>query len=106
MKQKEILSYFDLESHPFDKEIKTDDLMKLSTIEKASQELDLLIDTKGIGILTGPSGCGKSSLIRKTASELNPGLYRSEEHTSELQSRGLISYAVFCLKKKKTKIKK
>src|SRR5216117_4579043 len=26
---------------------------------------------------------------------------RSEEHTSELQSRFLISYAVFCLKKKK-----
>ena len=26
---------------------------------------------------------------------------RSEEHTSELQSRGIISYAVFCLKKKK-----
>src|ERR1043165_3867805 len=25
---------------------------------------------------------------------------RSEEHTSELQSRGLISYAVFCLQKK------
>ena len=29
--------------------------------------------------------------------------FRSEEHTSELQSRGLISYAVFCLKKKKKK---
>src|SRR5213596_4415206 len=27
---------------------------------------------------------------------------RSEEHTSELQSHGLISYAVFCLKKKNT----
>ena len=26
---------------------------------------------------------------------------RSEEHTSELQSRHNISYAVFCLKKKK-----
>src|SRR5213594_140194 len=26
---------------------------------------------------------------------------KSEEHTSELQSRTLISYAVFCLKKKK-----
>src|ERR1043165_6320685 len=25
-------------------------------------------------------------------------MIRSEEHTSELQSRGLISYAVFCLK--------
>src|SRR5216110_3711408 len=29
---------------------------------------------------------------------------RSEEHTSEFQSRELISYAVFCLKKKKKKI--
>src|SRR5213075_695633 len=28
---------------------------------------------------------------------------RSEEHTSELQSRLVISYAVFCLKKKKSK---
>src|SRR3546814_10052065 len=32
--------------------------------------------------------------------------YRSEEHTSELQSLMRISYAVFCLKKKKTKKKK
>src|SRR3546814_4946240 len=29
--------------------------------------------------------------------------YRSEEHTSELQSLMRISYAVFCLKKKKQK---
>jgi len=28
---------------------------------------------------------------------------RSEEHTSELQSQTSISYAVFCLKKKKQK---
>src|SRR3546814_2363297 len=31
-----------------------------------------------------------------------PGYERSEEHTSELQSLMRISYAVFCLKKKKT----
>src|SRR3546814_7204608 len=31
-------------------------------------------------------------------------LLRSEEHTSELQSLMRISYAVFCLKKKKKKI--
>src|SRR5213596_3246504 len=34
---------------------------------------------------------------------ISPDVYtnlRSEEHTSELQSHGLISYAVFCLKKK------
>src|SRR3546814_3893684 len=35
--------------------------------------------------------------------ELGPG--RSEEHTSELQSLMRISYAVFCLKKKKIKKK-
>src|SRR3546814_19135560 len=33
-------------------------------------------------------------------------IMRSEEHTSELQSLMRISYAVFCLKKKKTKTKK
>src|SRR3546814_7883329 len=34
--------------------------------------------------------------------QLRRGIYRSEEHTSELQSLMRISYAVFCLKKKKT----
>ena len=39
--------------------------------------------------------------------ELLVNCNRSEEHTSELQSRETISYAVFCLKKKtKTKTKK
>src|SRR3546814_12491162 len=33
--------------------------------------------------------------------EAEVGLLRSEEHTSELQSLMRISYAVFCLKKKK-----
>src|SRR3546814_10746656 len=40
----------------------------------------------------------------------NPGIYiyleRSEEHTSELQSLMRISYAVFCLKKKKIQVEK
>src|SRR3546814_950303 len=32
--------------------------------------------------------------------DVNADVYRSEEHTSELQSLMRISYAVFCLKKK------
>ena len=32
--------------------------------------------------------------------ETDKAMMRSEEHTSELQSRETISYAVFCLKKK------
>src|SRR3546814_2615864 len=35
------------------------------------------------------------------AQDLAPAVARSEEHTSELQSLMRISYAVFCLKKKK-----
>src|SRR5213079_3771533 len=39
-----------------------------------------------------------------TAVPSAPAPTRSEEHTSELQSPVVISYAVFCLKKKKKKI--
>src|SRR3546814_4499383 len=35
-----------------------------------------------------------------TRTHRRPGQFRSEEHTSELQSLMRISYAVFCLKKK------
>src|SRR3546814_17947895 len=38
-----------------------------------------------------------------TECRLGQTMLRSEEHTSELQSLMRISYAVFCLKKKKTK---
>src|SRR3546814_8737175 len=63
------------------------------------------------------TGLGSAGLFRATQTELkdhwsqqleqlSPITYsplRSEEHTSELQSLMRISYAVFCLKKKKTK---
>src|SRR3546814_10216897 len=41
------------------------------------------------------------ALAEQISSEWMPGPERSEEHTSELQSLMRISYAVFCLKKKK-----
>src|SRR3546814_6273018 len=40
-------------------------------------------------------------MARKNFLPLADGRWRSEEHTSELQSLMRISYAVFCLKKKK-----
>src|SRR3546814_8773731 len=43
----------------------------------------------GAGVRAGSAGCWSC------------GRRRSEEHTSELQSLMRISYAVFCLKKKK-----
>src|SRR3546814_8941203 len=44
-------------------------------------------------------GAERTDMPRKS----NPVDDRSEEHTSELQSLMRISYAVFCLKKKKTR---
>src|SRR3546814_8685060 len=41
-------------------------------------------------------------ILRHAAAPLEWLDWRSEEHTSELQSLMRISYAVFCLKKKKT----
>src|SRR3546814_3693815 len=46
------------------------------------------------------TACAASSCGRERASS-DVGPNRSEEHTSELQSLMRISYAVFCLKKKK-----
>src|SRR3546814_1027650 len=43
----------------------------------------------------------REPLVIKNVPRLVPGWTRSEEHTSELQSLMRISYAVFCLKKKK-----
>src|SRR3546814_1352512 len=40
-------------------------------------------------------------LVYNASDSVPRGFYRSEEHTSELQSLMRISYAVFCLKKKK-----
>src|SRR3546814_2170976 len=77
----------------------------------------LLAVLKSQGVDTGgwviDNGAGLSRTGRLTAqglagmldaawrSPLMPEFIRSEEHTSELQSLMRISYAVFCLKKKK-----
>src|SRR3546814_4853966 len=45
---------------------------------------------------------GDVCLTSRGSSKPHEDVARSEEHTSELQSLMRISYAVFCLKKKKT----
>src|SRR5881275_3795042 len=56
-----------------------------------------------------PISCSRPVYSTSSCSSRKPGdpprraFPRSEEQTSELQSHGTISYAVFCLKKKKKK---
>src|SRR3546814_4960986 len=60
----------------------------------------LLPGSWGLRIVAHSAGVRISDQYRKRHRR------RSEEHTSELQSLMRISYAVFCLKKKKTQTKK
>src|SRR3546814_12126913 len=58
----------------------------------------------GTGLRRGFSPNHKLWRTAMPKPDVSPSLAnRSEEHTSELQSLMRISYAVFCLKKKKTK---
>src|SRR3546814_1953796 len=57
----------------------------------------LIPDQGGANFRYGFMACPDKSAARPAV--------RSEEHTSELQSLMRISYAVFCLKKKKVKLK-
>src|SRR3546814_8074846 len=59
-------------------------------------------------VVMGHGRCGGcSAALTQELKNAAPGEGgRSEEHTSELQSLMRISYAVFCLKKKKTSQKK
>src|SRR3546814_4699126 len=53
-----------------------------------------------------PSRSHAARRPRRRPESFRPAAGRSEEHTSELQSLMRISYAVFCLKKKKKNTKK
>src|SRR3546814_10331710 len=54
--------------------------------------------------LSLPPAIRGRQVVVSSINEIWPAIRRSEEHTSELQSLMRISYAVFCLKKKKQQI--
>src|SRR3546814_1681328 len=54
--------------------------------------------------LTEPQAGSDVGALKTRAVPQGDGSYRSEEHTSELQSLMRTSYAVFCLKNKKYRI--
>src|SRR3546814_9027449 len=62
-------------------------------VDGLDQRVDLGVAEAGV-VLARPAVLRGRNLV---------GVQRSEEHTSELQSLMRISYAVFCLKKKKDK---
>src|SRR3546814_5115611 len=85
------------------------DLQRANEVGLSAQQHQALLAIRGAEDAKATVGYIAERLILKphSASELvhrleKLSLIRSEEHTSELQSLMRNSYAVFCLKKKKT----
>src|SRR3546814_2275309 len=82
---------------------RTDTLFPYTTLFRSLHQYP---DRRHFGRLLPDRGCAVERLQqgdpeREGAGPAHQGFGRSEEHTSELQSLMRISYAVFCLKKKK-----
>src|SRR3546814_3968183 len=93
---------------------RTDTLFPYTTLFRSTEGFDGgLLDGAHhpFGLAVGPwvIGLGEAMLdavlLADTAEDMAEPSQRSEEHTSELQSLMRISYAVFCLKKKKISTK-
>jgi general secretion pathway protein A len=77
MNHREMLSYFGLTGVPFTKELPSEQLQLLPSVQRSLSAARLLVDTRGIGLITGKAGAGKSCLLRLLSAQLPPGLYRS-----------------------------
>src|SRR3546814_1692244 len=77
---------------------RTDTLFPYTTLFRSPVGLSLRCMASARSVATNEDGVAAAWRAAATTSSLG----RSEEHTSELQSLMRISYAVFCLKKKKT----
>ena len=76
MTNRDILSHFNLTGLPFTKELPVEALIGLPSVQKSIQSAQLLVETRGIGLMIGKSGTGKSCILRKLVGSLHTGLYR------------------------------
>src|SRR3546814_7303650 len=72
----------------------------LSQVKQVLADGDIVAMQRGTAQVTLDDAVVQYAVRIAAATRKWPGIARSEEHTSELQSLMRISYAVFCLKKK------
>src|SRR3546814_9276304 len=95
-----ILSALPLQARDFLRTRREDQCGRARFVQALDAELDHFVSAQVRQILAGAHavGCQREGSLLVHAFQRQQ---RSEEHTSELQSLMRISYAVFCLKKKK-----
>src|SRR3546814_13721025 len=80
---------------------RTDTLFPYTTLFRSRKSIAPAAPCGGHVDAVNPGGRRRAGDRRERRQQIDMSAARSEEHTSELQSLMRISYAVFCLKKKK-----
>ena len=70
------LKHFSFTRFPFGKELAADELFVSSAVKELEARLALLVELRGIGLVTGDSGSGKTTACRKVATTLHSSLHR------------------------------
>lgn len=73
---KDLLAWYGLKRYPFDKEIKTADLVQTQSLSETMARLDYVKRRGGIMLLTGDPGVGKTVGLRRFCDGLNENLFR------------------------------
>src|SRR3546814_9703027 len=78
-----------------------DEDVDLMNRDHLTDPIEIAILVVGLEVAAVDPCLGGASIVDALLGHADEDVERSEEHTSELQSLMRISYAVFCLKKKK-----
>jgi len=73
---KDLLAWFGFKRYPFDKEIKTADIVETPVIKEALARLAYMKRRGGIMLLTGDPGVGKTITTRRFADALNENIFK------------------------------
>ena len=62
---------FGLEFNPFLKNARHETVIETNEYKEVNYRLDLLLTTRGFGLITGTAGKGKTTIVRSWANALN-----------------------------------
>ena len=73
---KDMLAWFGLKRFPFDKNIKTADVLDTESFQECFARLEYIKRRGGIMLLTGDPGVGKTLALRRFVDSLNGNLFK------------------------------
>ena len=91
---KDLLAWFGLKRFPFDKNIKTRDILDTEPLKECSARLDYIKRRGGIMLLTGDPGVGKTLALRRYVENLNENLFKTYYTPLSTLSRSDLLYHI------------